>query len=218
MKTLVISSSPHKEKSMTFMLAKEVMRGLAQAGVQTEVIHLADQHIGFCRHCEECHKKILSCSIKDSVEGILKKMLESDGIILASPNYINQVTASMKALFDRSVHFIHCKRLLGKYIVGVVSSGSGQDQAVLDYLKYYGHTCGAQYSGGISCPAYSVKEKLPQAFALGKKMYRDMQEKTAFADQLKSIEEGRKHFQRVMEIRKEEWREEYAYWQREGWL
>ena len=218
MKALLISASPHKEKSKTFLLAKEVIRGLADAGVETEVIHLADQRISFCRHCEECHKKILRCSVKDSVEGILKKMLESEGIILASPNYINLVTASMKALFDRSAHFIHCKRLLGKYIVGVVTSGSGDDTQVLNYMRYYGHSCGGQYSGGVSSAAHALKEKLPQAYQLGKKMAQDMKEKSKLPDQLKIIELGKKHFQRVMELRKEEWQEEYAYWQKQGWL
>ena len=218
MKVLLISASPHKEKSTTFLLAQEVARGLTETGAEVEVVHLSDKNIGFCRHCEECHKKILRCPLNDDVADILKKMMESGGIILASPNYINQVTASMKALLDRSAHFIHCKRLLGKYIVGVVSSGSGLDQGILDYLRYYGHTCGAQYSGGVSSAAYCVKEKFSQALKLGKKMARDMQEKTAFADQLKLIEQGKKHFQRVMELRKSEWLEEYAYWKEKGWL
>ena len=124
----------------------------------------------------------------------------------------------MKALFDRSTHFIHCKRLLGKYIVGVVTSGSGDDAEVLNYMRYYGHTCGGQYSGGVSCAAHAWEEKLPQAYQLGKKMAQDMKEKTKFPDQLKIIELGKKHFQRVMELRKEEWPQEYAYWQKQGWL
>jgi multimeric flavodoxin WrbA len=135
MKILLISSSPHKEKSQTYLLAQEVLKGCPNS-VNLKIIHLSDWKIEFCRHCEEYHKKIMHCLIKDDVQMILKKMLEADGVILASPNYINQVTASMKALFDRASHFIHCKRLLGKYVSGVVSSGSGQDKNVLDYIKY----------------------------------------------------------------------------------
>ena len=124
MKTLLISSSPHKEKSQTFLLAKEVLKECTNS-VESEIIHLFNYRIEFCRHCEKCHKKILQCLIKDDVHLILEKMLNAEGIIFASPNYINQITASMKALFDRSSHFIHRKRLLGKYIIGVVSSRSG---------------------------------------------------------------------------------------------
>ncbi len=218
MKILLISSSPRRERSQTFLLAGEVLRGVSGEGAQTEVIHLADHHIDFCRHCQECHKRILHCSVKDSLPVILKKMLEADGIILATPNYINQITALTKALFDRSSHFIHCKRLLDKYIVGVVTSGSGQDQEVLDYIKYYGHTCGAQYSGGVSSSERAVAEKIEEAYQLGQKLAQDIKEKRIFADQMKTIEAGREHFKRLIQLRKEDWKEEYQYWQQKGWL
>lgn len=218
MKVLLISSSPHKEKSKTFILAKEVLRGLLQEGVDCEIIHLDDVRVFFCKHCEECHRKILRCSVKDDAQAILRKMLEADAIILASPNYINQVTASMKALFDRSAHFIHCKRLLSKYILGVVSSGSGQDKEVLGYIKYYAHTCGAQYSGGVSCAAHSLEGKKEEAFKLGGELAADIKEKKVYPGQLEIIEKGRQHFAQIIKLRKDEWPEEYRYWQDKGWL
>lgn len=190
MKTLLISSSPHKEKSQTYLLAQEVLRGYSNS-VETEIVHLCDYKIEFCRHCEECHKIILQCPIKDDVRSILGKMLDAEGIILASPNYINQVTASMKALFDRSSHFIHCKRLLGKYIAGVVSSGSGQDREVLDYLKHYSHTCGAQYAGGVSSCAPISDEKKDEAFNLGKSLSTAIKDKRLFPEQIKILKQVR---------------------------
>jgi multimeric flavodoxin WrbA len=218
MKILLISCSPHKEKSRTFLLAKDVLKGLEQERAEIEIIHLANFKIFYCKHCEECHKNILHCPVPDDTEMILKKMLEADGIILASPNYINQITALMKALFDRSTHFIHCKRLLGKYIAGVVSSGSGQDKDVLDYIKYYGHTCGAQYSGGVSSDAQSIAKKKDEAFKLGRKLVMDIQEKKAYPEQLEIIGKGKEHFKRLIEARKKEWAGEYQYWQEKGWL
>lgn len=218
MKVLLISSSPHKEKSKTFLLAKEILRGLAQENVNSDTIHLDDYRIFFCKHCEECHKKIMRCSVKDDAGLILKKMLEADGIILASPNYINQVTASMKALFDRSTHFIHCKRLLGKYIAAAVSSGSGQDKEVLDYIRFYAHTCGAQYSGGVSSAAHSVKEKMEEAFKLGRKIAADIKGKKAYPDQIEIIEKSKQHFAGIIKLMKNGWQEEYQYWLDKGWL
>lgn len=218
MKILLISSSPRREKSQTLLLAKEASRGCNEAGVELEIIHLCDLKIEFCRHCEICHKKILSCPIKDDVHLILKKMLDADGIILASPNYINQITASMKALFDRSSHFIHCKRLLGKYVAGVVSSGSGQDREVLDYIKHYSHTCGAQYVGGVSARAPISNEKKDEAFNLGKSLSTAIKDKRLFPEQMKIIEKGKEHFRKIMRVRKNDWLEEYRYWQDKGWL
>ena len=217
MKILLISSSPRKKRSQTFSLAKEVVKGFGSSA-KTEVIHLCDNKIEFCRHCETCHKKIMACPIKDDVHSILKKMLSADGIILATPNYINQITASMKALLERASHFIHCKRLLGKYIVGVVSSGSGYDQEVLNYIRYYAHTCGAQYSGGISSRASDLNEKIGKARTVGKKFFQDIKDKKEYPDQIKIIEEGKTHFKKIIQLRKAEWREEYKYWQEKNWL
>lgn len=179
MRILLVSSSPHKEKSHAFLLAKEVLKGFLSS-VKIEALHLSDFKIEFCRHCESCHRKIMDCPINDDVCMILEKMLHAEGIIFASPNYINQITASMKALWDRSSHFIHCKRFLGKYVVGVVSSGSGQDKTVLDYIRYYAHTCGAQYTGGISSRAPINKKKAEKAINLGNKLILNIQEKKVF--------------------------------------
>ena len=217
MKILLVSSSPHKEKSQTYLLAQEVLKGCPDS-VKPEIIHLCDYTIGFCRHCEECHKKILHCSIADSMPGIINKMLGADGIILASPNYINQVTASMKALFDRTNHFIHCKRLLGKYVVGVVSSGSGQDKDVLDYIRYYSHTCAAQYSGGVSSRVPIRDKKKKETLKLGKSLSKNIKNKRLFPEQMKIIEAGKEHFKKIMEMRKNLWIEEYRYWKDKGWL
>jgi multimeric flavodoxin WrbA len=217
MKILIISASPHKEKSQTLILAKEILKGCGDQA-ESEIIHLSDHSIGFCRHCEACHIRILKCPIKDDVNMILEKMLAADGIILASPNYINQVTAAMKALFDRSAHFIHCKRLLGKYIAGAVSSGSGRDKEVLDYIAYYGHTCGAQYAGGVSSVVPVGDGKKKEAFELGKALSSAIKAKKIFPDQIKTIEAAKAHFKTVMEKRKDEWLEEYQYWKAKGWL
>jgi multimeric flavodoxin WrbA len=218
MKILLISSSPHKEKSRTFALAQEVLKSLPKEEADIDIIHLIDCSILFCKHCEQCHKNILKCPLSDDVHVILEKMLEADGIILATPNYINNVTASMKALLDRSSHFIHCKRLLGKYILGVVSSGSGQAQEVLDYIKYYGHTCGAQYSGGVSSAALSIGEKKEDAIKLGSKLVTDIREKRNYPEQLELIEQDRRHFRGIIQAREKEWAGEYQYWQDRGWL
>jgi len=218
MKVLLISASPHREKSSTFLLAQEVLRGIKESGAECEVLHLDNYKVFFCKHCEACHKKILKCSLKDDVVMILDKMLGSDGIILASPNYINQVTALMKALFDRSAHFIHCKRLEGKYIAGVVTSGSGQNKEVLDYMAFYGHTCGAQYSGGVSALQQFGEDNKAEAFQLGKKLISDIKEKKAYPEQLQFIEQGKQHFARIIKLRQNDWLEEYKYWSAKGWL
>lgn len=217
MKILLISASPRKEKSQTFLLANEILKGFSEEKT-TEILHLCDMKISFCRSCEACHKKILDCPIKDDVQYILKMMLEVDGIVLASPNYINQVPGVMKTLFDRSTHFIHCLRLTNKYTVGVVTSGSGYDKSVLDYLKHYSNVCGAQYVGSVSTSVPINNENLTAAFKLGRRFCSAIKEKKEFPSQLKIIEKNRDHFRKIVQARKNDWIEEYNYWLSMTWL
>ncbi len=217
MKILLISASPRLEKSQTFILAKEVLNGCEDRNT-AEILHLFKYRIEFCRHCECCHRKILYCPLKDDAGKILNMMLEADGIILATPNYINQVTGMMKTLFDRSSHFIHCLRLMGKYVAGVVSSGSGEDKDVLSYLKFYANTCGAYYVGGVSARAPVNEEALSDALKLGRKLCEAIKKKKEFASQKKVIDNRKQHFGKLIQIRKDEWKEEYRYWVDKGWI
>jgi len=189
MKLLGISASPRKNRSNTFLLLKEVLSGAEKEGEQTEVVHLCDLKIDFCRHCESCHKNLMVCPIKDDAHLLLNKMLESDGIIFASPVYIDNITGYLKTFLDRSTHFIHCQRLLGKYVGAVATAGGGPQQMVLDYIHHYSLVCGAQYVGGVSS-VVPVTEEI----------------------NIRTSELGR------IEIHKEEWSAEYDYWREKGWL
>ena len=218
MNILLISASPRQAKSRTLALARHIVAGLGPAA-RVETVHLRDLKIGYCTHCEACHVTCLRCPIKDDVHALLGKMLAADGIILATPNYINQVTAALKAVFDRSSHFIHCKRLLGKYLCGVVTSGSGtQDDLVLDYLQHYAHICGAQFSGGVSACAYAMDAKTDEASRLGEKFAEDIARRKKYPAQGRRITQGMAHFGKIIQMRKDHWRGENAYWKEKGWL
>lgn len=218
MKVLLISGSPHREESQTFSLAHHVLSGASVDSLNTKVLHLCDYRIDFCYHKERCHQKLMDCPIEDDVGMILEEMLLASGIIIASPNYINQVTALMKALFDRSNHFIHCKRLLGKYVIGVVSSGSGQNKDVLDYIRFYANTCGAQYAGGVSSQVPVGKEKKKEAEQLGKRLTLDLENKTEYPKQIATIQERKEYFKQIIIANKDRWIGEYQYWQNQSWL
>ena len=219
MKILLISSSPRKEGSLTFLLAQEVLRGCAtNHDVISEVIQLHGLKIEFCRHCDCCHKDMGNCAIKDDISLVIRKMLEADGIILASPNYINMITAAMKALFDRCTHFIHCKRLLGKYMAGVVTSGNGEDAPILAYIGEFANICGAQYSGGVSARIPVSKEKMDEAYALGERLALDIKERRAYPDQIRNIEKYKEQFKKVIQKRSNEWEGEYDYWVEKSWI
>lgn len=217
MRILGISASPRKEKSQTLVLLKETLEGAEKLGAMTELVQLPDLKIEFCLACEHCHKK-KGCIIDDDVFGLLDKFLESDGFILATPVYIRQVTASLKAVMDRSSHFIHCQRLLGKYAGCIVTSGGGRGEEVLDYIKDYVITCGAQYVGGVSTKSPLNQTAKEQARKLGKNLIGAIKERKNYPEQLVQIKKFREFFKDIIWARKDDWIQEFKYWQEKIWL
>ncbi len=218
MKLLGISASPRKKRSNTFLLLKEVLSAAEKEGGQSETIHLCDLRVQFCRHCESCHKNRMVCPVKDDVHLLLTKMLDSDGIVFASPVYIDQITGYLKMLFDRSSHFIHCQRLLGKYVGAVATAGGGPQGMVLDYLHHFSSVCGAQYVGGVSTTVPVTEEVMERARELGKNLAIAIKNKAGFPREMEEIVSRRNYFKRIMEAHKEAWFEEYDYWKERGWL
>jgi multimeric flavodoxin WrbA len=218
MNILLVSSSPRKEKSNTLRLARKAVEGMG-GSARVETVHLSDLEIGFCAHCEACHADCMRCGIQDDAPALLERMLAADGILFATPNYVNHVTASLKALLERSSHFIHCKRLLGKHLCGVVTSGRGTDDRILlDYLRYYGHICGAQWSGGVSACGYDMEPAMPKALELGRRFARDVSERRSYPAQAGIIRREMAHFKKIIGMRKDHWKGEYAYWKEKGWM
>ena len=59
---------------------------------------------------------------------------------------------------------------------------------------------------------------MEEAYNLGVRLTLDIKEKKAYPEQVALIEEGKQHFGEVIKKRKNEWIEEYRYWQDKGWL
>lgn len=99
-KVLIISGSP-RVNGNSDILCDQFAKGAGQSGNQVEKISLAGKKIGFCTACYACEKG--ECPQNDDVPGILKKMLDSDVIVLATPVYFYTMAAQLKSLIDRSV-------------------------------------------------------------------------------------------------------------------
>jgi multimeric flavodoxin WrbA len=100
MKAIAIVGSPRKQGN-TETLASHTLKSVAEEGIETELIPLSGKEIKPCNDCNACFKTGV-CIIKDDFEPVFAKMLEADGIILASPVYIGSCTALLKALMERT--------------------------------------------------------------------------------------------------------------------
>ena len=62
------------------------------------------------------------------------------------------------------------------------------------------------------------KEKMEEAYSLGIKFASDIKEEKAYPEQIAQIERGKRHFGEIIKKRKNDWTQEYQYWQDKGWI
>ena len=138
MKTTVFNGSPRGEKGNTHFMVKEFLTGAEEAGADVENIFLVRKNIKHCLGCFNCWIKTPSkCVIKDDMEELLSKFMDSDIVIFATPVYVDNVTGIMKNFTDRLIplldpHFekdekgeIRHKKRYEKYPQIVVISNCG---------------------------------------------------------------------------------------------
>ena len=130
MKVIGINGSARKDGN-TANLINHVFEELKKEGIETELIQLSGKKIRGCLACRQCYvNKDKHCSVKsDDVNEIIDKMIEADGIILASPTYFANVSSEMKALIDRTGYVAKAngsmfKRKVGCAVVAVRRAGA----------------------------------------------------------------------------------------------
>jgi len=99
MKILGINSSP-RIGGNTDILLEKALEGARSTGAETEKVTLNTLKIAPCQECENL-KDDGSCIIEDEMQGLYRKVLEADGIIMASPVFFGSLTAQAKTMIDR---------------------------------------------------------------------------------------------------------------------
>ncbi|HPY72985.1 MAG TPA: flavodoxin family protein, partial [Methanothrix sp.] len=110
---------------------RRVLEELEKEGIETELVQLAGERIRGCTACRGCvANQDGRCTIDDDVVNeCIRKMVEADGIILASPTYFADVSAEMKALIDRAGFVARAngglfRRKVGAAVVAVRRAGA----------------------------------------------------------------------------------------------
>ncbi len=92
-------------------LLEDAFSQAGKAGDLTaEIIPLAGKKIGPCLHCNWCLKNQTPerpCSQQDDMGPIYKKMLEADGILIASPSHFGRLSGLTADVLDRTRAFVH---------------------------------------------------------------------------------------------------------------
>lgn len=127
-KVLGISTSP-RNKGNTDLLLRRALAGAESAGANTEYVRLLDYKINPCIECNKCYKTG-TCSVKDDYQQLLKKIIEADRIIFATPIFFMTVCAQAKMLIDRCQCLWAHKYILKKELFTPVHDRRGMVIAV----------------------------------------------------------------------------------------
>ena len=130
MRVVAFNGSPRKEGN-TYLLIERVFEELRKERIETEYVHFGGKPLRGCTACLKCvEKKDRKCVLPDDgLNDYVAKMVQAEGIILASPVYFSNVTAEMKALIDRTGYVVKAnggllKRKVGAAVVAMRRAGA----------------------------------------------------------------------------------------------
>jgi multimeric flavodoxin WrbA len=129
MKILALTSSYRKKGNTARVVAMIEAEMQALAARQGEVLNVETLYLGYmdvraCRGCRICFDRGEDqCPLKDDLRAIRAKIDEADGLILASPVYVDDVNSVAKAWIDRLAYVCHRPAFAGKcaYLVATVA-------------------------------------------------------------------------------------------------
>ncbi|MDD1679623.1 MAG: flavodoxin family protein [Methanomicrobiales archaeon] len=219
MKVLGINASPRGKESQTLRLVIAVLKGAKEEGADTEAVDLYSLHIEYCTACGTCYATG-ECTLIDDYPELFDRILDADGIVLGSPNYIDSVTAPLKATFDRMADAIHCQMLSGKYACSVCTAGgSGQDE-VVGYMNKVLTTLGATVVGGVGVAIgrdlSAIRQAEKDSVALGRKLAQSMRGEHRYPEQDEIHRKRREYFCQLVKWNKTRWAHEYDWWVEKG--
>lgn len=144
----VIALHTSKRKMNTYKILVQIKEILSKNDVDVEIVSLYDLDIKDCIGCEQCILKN-NCVLSDETEMLMKKISSSDGIIISSPVYLQQVSGKLKTFIDRTCKWFHRPELYTKPILCVATTkGSGLKSTLL-YLESVAVQWGAMPAGSI---------------------------------------------------------------------
>jgi len=185
-KVLILLGSPRK-KGNSAILAEQIAKGAKAVKAKVETIYLHGKNIAPCSACMKCqNKNSKGCSIKDYMQEIYPKLIESDAWVIASPVYWFTMSAQTKIFIDRcyALPAYNSDPFRGKRIAIAMSYGgedpfdSGCVNALRAFQDMYSYTesniIGMVYGSAMDAGQIASKEKVMQdAFELGKKLASD---------------------------------------------
>ena len=106
MKNIITINASPRVNWNTSALAQEAAKGAQKQGAEVKIFDLykLEKFTG-CISCFGCKlpDNLGKCICKDGLAPVLEAIRNADGLIIGSPNYLGDVTAGFRALFERLI-------------------------------------------------------------------------------------------------------------------
>lgn len=106
MKHIVAINASPRTIWNTATLIREAARGAESAGAKVEVFDLYRlERFRGCNSCFSCKlpKNKGRCIYQDGLAPVLEKIRHADGLMIGTPNYLGDVSAAFRALYERLI-------------------------------------------------------------------------------------------------------------------
>jgi len=173
-------------KKLTYYAVRQFLDNLRSLGeVEHEIVALSHHRLGTCRGCKLCFGKGEDlCPLKDDRDVLIEKIMASDGVVFATPNYSFQVSAITKIFLDRLGFIFHRPRFFGKTFTSIVAQGFFGGNKMVKYLDFVGSGLGFNTVKGCSVtalePMTEKETKIDRALAEQSRRFYDRLVKPAY--------------------------------------
>lgn len=99
MRIVLLSGSPRPEGN-TFQVVEECASVIREQDLEAEIISLAGMKIESCTACRRCAKEG-NCVLDDGLAGIIDRIRDAEGFIVASPVYFGTARGDVMAALQR---------------------------------------------------------------------------------------------------------------------
>lgn len=156
MKVVGIVGSPRKNGNVD-TLVKAALDGAKEAGMETEIFHLAEMELQGCVACMRCKKEGI-CRFDDDVWKVLSAMRDADAVVLGAPIYYFHLSSQMRTVLDRSFAFLRpdfsTRWNPGKRLILITSQGNADAASFAnvhkDLTTIFQHLGGFKIVGDIT--------------------------------------------------------------------
>jgi multimeric flavodoxin WrbA len=178
MRIVGLNASPNEDGLTATMLAA-ALAGAAEAGGETETVHLKRLTLLSCRQCGNgwglCRQEG-RCVQEDDFADLKARLEAADAIIISTPVYFGEVSEAAKDFLDR-LRRCACagpqgNALKGKPVIGIAAAGGSGGgivscQSILE--RYFGHL-GLRIFDMIPVTRFTRSYKTETARAAGRAM------------------------------------------------